>query len=285
MAQPKRRLILAMTTFLALIPATCGQETESQVMLSDFEESRLIHLLGEFVDVNGLVNYQDLLRKRTELDTYATNLAQLPRSTYEEWTSNQKIAFWINAYNVLTLKVIIDHYPIKGGGWLASLRFPQNSIRQIDGAWDGITHTVMGQSVTLDRIEHEILRKEFDEPRIHMALVCAALGCPNLRIEPYVGTRLDNQLEDQTRTFLADSGKFHIDRKAGVVHLSSIFDWFGDDFAPRYATTEFQQADASIRPVLAFIADHLSADDAQYLVTGTYKVRFLDYDWELNERG
>jgi hypothetical protein len=277
--------ILLMTTFLALVPGARGQETDPQPVFPDFEEARLTQLLGEYVDGNGLVNYQALQSKRTELDTYVSNLAQLPRSTYEEWTTHQKIAFWINAYNVLTLKVIIDHYPIKGGGWLASLRFPQNSIRQIDGAWDGINHTVMGQSVTLDQIEHEILRKQFNEPRIHVALVCAARGCPNLRIEPYVGSRLDDQLQDQTRNFLADSEKFRIDRKAGVVYLSSIFDWFGGDFASRYTTSEFRKVDASLRPVLAFIADHLSEADAQYLRIGTAKVRFLDYDWELNERG
>jgi hypothetical protein len=242
-------------------------------------------LLTKHASPKGMVDYKALKANRQELDHYVRSLAGLDPKAYEEWSDEEKIAFWINAYNGLTLKVIIDHYPIKTGGLIASLRFPEASIRQIPGVWDRIRHVVMGQPMTLDEIEHEVLRKRFDEPRIHMALVCAAMGCPPLRNEPYAGGRLDAQLNDQTRMFLSDPDKFRIDRRANRVYLSSIFKWFDEDFARKYATSEFQQVSAGLRPVLNFISRHVDPEDARYLKDQSYSVNYLDYDWSLNEEG
>jgi len=240
-------------------------------------------LLSERVNATGLVDYRGLRANRQDLDRYVLSIAGLDPNAYEAWDDAKKIAFWINAYNALTLKAIVDNYPIKKGGLISSLRFPESSIRQIPGVWDEIRHPIMGEPMTLDQIEHEVLRKQFDEPRIHMVLVCAAMGCPPLRNEPYTGDRLDAQLTDQARRLFSDSRKFRIDRKSETVYLSSIFKWFGADFARKYSTDEFQQASAGLRPVLNFAARHVTPADAEYLKTQRYTVAYLDYDWSLNE--
>lgn len=241
-------------------------------------------VLFTYVNDEGMVDYRGLQSNRASLDRFVALMARLDPKVYEAWNEKQKIAFWINAYNSLTLRLIIDHYPIQSGGFLSGLRFPKNSIRQIPGVWDKIKHTVIGRQMTLDAIEHEVLRKQFDEPRIHMALVCAAMGCPSLRNEPYVGNRLDALLDDQSRKSLRNPVKFRIDRGSNTVHLSSIFEWFGGDFSKKYQTKEFQQADASVRPVLEFISRNVSDQDAQYLKKREYRTEYLDYDWILNEQ-
>jgi hypothetical protein len=139
--------------------------------------------------------------------------------------------------------------------------------------------------MTLDEIEHNVLRKEFNEPRIHMALVCAAMGCPPLRTEPYEGAKLDQQLNDQARVFLANPKKFRLDRGQGKVYLSSIFRWFGGDFVKNYGTDKaFPGFSPEERAVLNFLSQYLPAGDRDYLLKGKYTIAYLDYDWSLNEQ-
>jgi hypothetical protein len=117
-----------------------------------------------------------------------------------------------------------------------------------------------------------------------MALVCAALGCPILRNEPFTGDKLDSQLDDQTKRFLKDPEKFRIDRKGGRVYLSSIFKWFGEDFTKTYGTDKkFHKFDDTERAVLNFLAGYLGADDREYLEKGDFSIKYLSYDWTLNE--
>jgi len=240
--------------------------------------------LGTYVDDNGMVDYKGLKANRGKLDTFAAALGALSPEVYNGWSDKEKIAFWINAYNALTLEAIIDRYPIKSS-FVASLRFPKNSIRQIPGVWDELKFSVMGSEMTLDEIEHARLRRTFSEPRIHVALVCAAMGCPSLRNEPFTADRLDAQLDDQADRFLKDSEKFRIDRNKGKVHLSSIFKWFGDDFKSAYGTdTGFTGHERAERAVLNFISERLIEPDADYLAKGEYKIEYLDYDWSLNEQ-
>ncbi|MCI0419208.1 MAG: DUF547 domain-containing protein, partial [Acidobacteria bacterium] len=122
-------------------------------------------------------------------------------------------------------------------------------------------------------------------PRIHMALVCAAMGCPPLRYEPFLGDQLDEQLNDQTRRFLSDPTKFRMDRSKGKVYLSSIFKWFPSDFIKTYGTDQkFAGHDPAERAVLNFISRYLDASDREYLATAKYNVEYLGYDWSLNEQ-
>lgn len=277
-------VVLTATTMAPVHAQVQPGESKSSEEATGLDTKLYADVLSTHVNDEGMVDYRGLQSNRATLDRYVASMARLDPKVYEAWNEKQKIAFWINAYNSLTLRVIIDHYPIKSGGFLSGIRFPKNSIRQIPGVWDKIEHTVMGRQMTLDAIEHETLRKQFDEPRIHMALVCAAIGCPPLRNEPYTGIRLDAQLENQSRKFLRNPEKFRIDRGSNAVRLSSIFKWFGGDFGKEYQTKEFQQADASVRPVLEFVSLHVSDQDGQYLKKQQYRIEYLDYDWTLNEQ-
>ncbi len=144
----------------------------------------------------------------------------------------------------------------------------------------------MHKKTTLNGIEHSVLRAEFNEPRIHVALVCAAMGCPPLRNEPYLPDKLNDQLDNQAKKFLSSPAKFRIDRSAGKVYLSSIFKWFGADFVKTYGTDEgFAGHGQSERAVLNFISQYLQQEDApEYLRSGNYRIDYLEYDWSLNER-
>ena len=192
-------------------------------------------LLAEFVDKKGLVDYRGLKQNRSSLDNFSLSLERVDSESYDGWKEGDQVALWINAYNALTLKAIVAHYPIESS-FLASLRFPKNSIRQISGVWDKLLFSVRNEKVTLDQIEHRILRARFKEPRIHVALVCAAMGCPPLRDQPFIGSRLDAQLNDQSRRFLADPKKFVIDRDRARVFLSPILKCYKKNFLPMYAT-------------------------------------------------
>jgi hypothetical protein len=143
----------------------------------------------------------------------------------------------------------------------------------------------MGQDYTLGHIEHKILRKQFDEPGIHMALVCAALGCPPLRGEPYAGPTLDKQFDGQATKFIADADKFRIDRDKGIVYLSPIFKWFSKDFVARYGPKDnISRHGEKTSAVLNYVAGHLNETDRAYILAGRYKVEYLKYDWSLNEQ-
>lgn len=270
---------------ILLILTSCAQYTNSSTIENSPEQKqddgivsdRPLKLenyggiLREYVDSSGQVDYENLKNNRSPLDEFNASLAAASPSLYESWSDLEKIAFLVNAYNSLTLAAILDNYPTK-------------SIRYIPGVWNRQKFEVVGQEMTLDYIEHELLRKQFNEPRIHMALVCASIGCPPLRTEPFMGDRLDEQLSDQTRTFLANPNNFRIDRDAKRVYLSSIFEWFGDDFKTTYGMPQnFKNLNGKETAVLNFISQHLSPADRDYLTQGGYRVSYLDYDWSLND--
>jgi hypothetical protein len=236
------------------------------------------------VDEEGRVNYKKLKENETKLMAFLHALESLESEIYRTWYQEEKIAFWINAYNALTLEAILENYPIKSS-FFKSLRFPKSSIRQIPGVWNTMTFPVMGEELTLDFIEHQVLRKNFHEPRIHMALVCAAQGCPPLRQEPYEGETLSEQLNDQVQRFLSDKRNFFIDKKKGIINLSSIFKWFGEDFlTPDSSEERFEGHKPKEKAVLNFISRYLSEEDNKFLRKDSLTVKYLDYDWALNEQ-
>ena len=241
------------------------------------------NVLMGFVDDDGLVDYARLTAHRALVDSACASFARVGQASYDTWSEGFRMAFWINAYNAFTLKLIIDNYPIKAA--TGKTKYPANSIRQIPGAWEHKKFKVkaLGRDVSLDEIEHKILRVEFNDPRIHMALVCAAMSCPKLRQEPYDGKRLDAQLDDQAREFLSDLRKFHIDREANEVWASPIFEWFVDDFLPGASKSNPPHI-AQQKSLTAFASKYVSAEDARYLESGKYVVKYFEYDWTLNEQ-
>jgi hypothetical protein len=178
---------------------------------------------------------------------------------------SEKLAFWINAYNALTIQGILEFYPLK------SVKDKVNRILGFN-IWDDYPMTVNGEKYSLNDIEHKILRK-MGEPRIHFAIVCASVGCPKLRSGAYTGAKLNAQLDEQTRNFFAQPRNFRIDRDRDTVSLSSILDWFGEDFG------------GSDRAKLSLASKYLSEEkDREFLRLEKPKVKYLDYDWSLNEQ-
>ena len=286
----RRLLHAALTMTLAVAIDSCLSVDQSGLLkpplafAAGFSYDGYARTLSAQVDGQGIVNYTGLKADRKGLDAFVSSLAALDPEVFGKWSDKEKIAFWINAYNALTLRVIIDNYPIKAS-FFSALRFPQNSIRQIKGVWDEIQFPVMGRNMTLDNIEHDTLRSQFDEPRIHVALVCAALGCPPLRNEPYSSAKLESQLDDQARRFFKDPGKFRVDREEGRVYLSSIFKWFGGDFVKAYGSGNgFPGKGETERAVLNFASNYLDRDEKSYLEKGGYSISYLPYDWSLNEK-
>jgi hypothetical protein len=267
---------------IAIIPA----QTDKPAPGFNYEDYAAV--LKTHVNSNGMVNYKLLKSNRQQLDSFIAAMGRIEQTSYEKWDDNRKIAFWINAYNSLTLKAIIDNYPIKSS-FLKSMRYPKNSIRQIDGVWKKLKFNVMGTKISLDHIEHKILRKQFNTPGIHVALVCAAMGCPPLRKEPYLASKLDKQLADQAVKFLKDPAKFKIDRGNRAVNLSAIFKWFQRDFTAKYELSSDQSGPLNkyskdTKATLSFISKHLSESDAEYILSGRFRLTYLAYDWSLNEQ-
>jgi hypothetical protein len=210
-------------------------------------------ILKQYVNADGLVDYASLKANRQILDRFVVQLGAVQPQTYQSWSPKDKLAFLMNAYNALTLKAIIDHYPVK-------------SIKDIPGVWSRVKYQVAGQSVTLDGIEHQTIRKQFKEPRIHMAVNCASLGCPLLANQPYQGATLDAQLQKQVQSTLADPRHFRIDRTKNKVYLSSVFNWFGEDWekttTPTAAIPGLNRRETVF---INFIRPQISSEDQQYL--------------------
>jgi Protein of unknown function, DUF547 len=240
-------------------------------------------VLDKYVDNQGMVNYKALKENRSRLDSFNASMGDLKPEVYEKWSDKDKIAFWVNAYNAFTLQAIIDNYPVEST-FIGRRLYPENSIRQIDAVWDNPAYKVMGKKVSLNNVEHIKLRAKYDEPRIHMALVCASIGCPFLRREAFIGGSLDTQLDDQTRKFLADPDKFKIDRKTNEVHISKIFSWFGDDFKKKYSDDQVLTGDKTEKAVLNYISKYVSESDSQYLRNNEFDIEYFSYDWSLNEK-
>jgi Protein of unknown function, DUF547 len=227
-------------------------------------------VLERFVTGDARVRYAELKADPHDLDGYLASIASVNAAELEARPEADRIAFWINAYNAITLKTITNDYPIQGHG-LSALRYPSSSIRQISDAWSDRSWVVAGSSMSLDDIEHKTLRKRFREPRVHMALVCAALGCPPLRAEAYVGARLGEQLDDQTRRYLASPFGMKLEPEHRRIEVSAIFKWFAGDFDKEDEVRGFLIRYAPTAAARAALADSKT------------KIVFIDYDWSLNE--
>ncbi len=228
----------------------------------------------------GRVNYQQLIAKDlAKLTKYLNLLAGVTETEIKNWSRQEKLAYWINAYNACTFKAITDNYPIKARG-MARLRFPTNSIRQIPGVWDKLKFKAGGQNLTLNQIEHEKLRAQLKEPRIHFALVCASVGCPDLRNEAYTADRIEEQLEDGAKRFVRDPTKVRIDRKAGKLYLSQILKWFGNDFKDYKAVAGYGKQQG----IVSFVTQYSQPTSTDAIKATKLKVAWLDYDWTLNSQ-
>jgi hypothetical protein len=215
-------------------------------------------LLRQHVDEHGLVNYQAMLKDSNELTAYLNLLSQNAPNK-KKWTAAEQMAYWINAYNAFTVKLILDHYPVQ------SIKDIKNGIPFVNTVWDIKFFKIAGAAFDLNNIEHGILRKDFADPRIHFALVCASMSCPKLQNFAFTAEQLDAQLEQAARAFLNDPFRNEINNKP--VQLSKILDWYWTDFKDQYAGP------------YALINKYTDLN-----VSEEETIQFLEYNWELNEQ-
>ena len=203
------------------------------------------------------VDYAGIARQRQDLKRYLDAVSATSRSEFDGWARPEQMAFLINAYNAFMVEKILQRYP--------EIRSVWDFGKLFGNPFKDEFFSLLGRKASLDWIEHEMLRKNYREPRIHYALNCASIGCPMLRPEPYVASRLEAELEDQAQRFLADASRNRY--RDGRLEVSRIFDWYKEDFEPRDA-------------YFARYAALLGADAGSVRAA---RITFLDYDWALND--
>jgi hypothetical protein len=237
----------------------------------------------EILDLNvrdGLVYYRALQSGRAQLDRYIASL-DVPSATYESWSKEAKMAFWLNAYNAIVLQTVINRYPIRGKSDL----YPSSSIRQIPGAFDTLKHRAASRSVTLDEIEKTLL-PDFQDPRLHLTLGRGAIGSGRLRSEAYTAERLAAQLDDVQKEFASETNMIKIDRDAGRIAVTAIVSWNSDHFIKAYdtgATGPLAQRSPIERALIAFIKPHLLPLEREFVEQNTFSVTYQPFDWRLND--
>jgi hypothetical protein len=242
-------------------------------------------LLQQYVQ-NGRVDYQGLKADHLRLANYLRRISDVDPEEFGKWPPDEQKAFWINSYNAITIEGIIRHYPIQYGGLIARARFAKNSIRQIDDFWKKVFIPVMSKDLSLDDIEHQILRPTFDDPRIHFVLVCAAIGCPRLSSRAYRPEALNEQLDRAAHDFISNPEKVRLDQKNNKLYLSSILDWYHGDFKPSAgrAAAGAAEYDSKYQGVVEFVAAYMSERDRNYIREHQPEIEFMDYDWTLNDK-
>ena len=231
------------------------------IALSTFAQKAPSHqqwdkLLKKHVNEAGMVNYKGFQKDKSEFDAYLKTLSD--NAPQKSWGEKDQIAYWINAYNAFTVSLILQKYPVK------SIKDIGGSIYKINTAWDIKFIKIGGEKYDLNNIEHKMLRKKFDDPRIHFAIVCASLSCAKLRREAYTGDKLDSQLEDQGKDFLNDKSKNNI--TAEKAQLSKYFSWYKGDFTKNGSVTDYINKYSKTK------------------ITANTKISSLDYNWSLNEQ-
>lgn len=244
-------------TVIAIVSLGCSATGQSQVNSTPLDHAVWDSLLHRHVKKDGFVDYKGMVKDSVELNQYLSQLsAANPSST--NWTREEKMAFWINAYNAFTVKLIVDHYPVK------SIKDIKRGIPFVNTAWDIQFIKIGGKTYDLNNIEHGILRPDFKDARVHAAINCASYSCPALRAEAYKAETLDVQLTDAARSFVNDPLRNRV--TATNANISEIFKWFRGDFT---------RETGSIRGFLnRYAAEALNANG---------RINYIDYDWRLND--
>ena len=246
---------------VAVSLGAAGQEQDEE--RTGFDHSAFAEVLDRYVE-GSWVDYTGLKRDPGHLAAYLRDLAQ---ADVDELDRKEKIALYINAYNAFTLKLITEYYPK-----IDSIKDIPDHIfrykRWKDKRWD-----IGGETYSLSQIEHGVLRERFEEPLAHFALNCASIGCPDLWPEPYRGKDLEKQLEAAARAYNAADKGVRLDRADRTIYLSRIYDWYAGDFK--------KEADS----VLQYVARYMPEEAARYIRRNEdrLRVRYLDYDWRLND--
>jgi len=206
------------------------------------------------------VNYQQLKGGSQLLDQYLVELSSVKKDQFRSWNDSERLSFLINVYNAFTLKLIIDHYPLKSIKDIPSGLF--------SSPWKKKFFKLFGKKTSLNVVEHQMIRKNFNEPRIHFAVNCASIGCPKLISRAFVASQLKMQLEGASLNFIQDESRNRFEK--GALHVSKIFDWYGGDFGNK-------------KSLRKFIVSRMDLSMEERKVALSTPIKFLDYDWNLNQ--
>lgn len=231
-------------------------------------------VLSQFVEKSGVttqVKYSELLKNQADLNAYLTEVQKVTQAEYSTWNEKQKLSFLFNAYNAFTIKLILNEL---------EKNKDLKSIKKIGGMfgkpWKIKFFKFLGKEGYLDYIEQEIARKNFDEPRMHFAFNCASIGCPSLQMTAFVAENLDAQLDQVSRDFLKDSSRNELNQTKKTLALSSIFDWYKDDF-------ENSKKQGPLKRFL-LIYFPFTAQQKSEFEADKYTIKYLDYNWDLNKK-
>jgi hypothetical protein len=262
---------------MVLVLALATVAPRAQESAVDARRRNLDQVLDLYVR-DGYVYYRALRQDRRLLDAYLNGLAT---ASIDSASRDEQVAFWLNAYNALALRTVIDHAPIPQ----RSREYPPGSIRQIPGAFERLTHRVAGRTVTLDQIEQTIL-PAFKDPRVYFALGRGAVGSGRLRSEAFTAAGLERQLAEVANECVTRAQCVAIDRGQNKVMVSSIFSWREKEFSAAYAdkaASAFSSRSPIERAVLAFVEPRLLTTERDFLATNEFRVEYAPFDWSLND--
>lgn len=257
-------LLAALLTAAAALPAVPAEKP------APYDYSAFARVLAAYVTPEGQVRYADLKANSKDLNIFVRQLRDVsPASHPERFPSLEaKMAYWINAYNAFTLYAVVEAYPVKS---VRDLKFGFGFL-----FFKRAKFVAGGKAYSLDDIEHGILRRQFSDPRIHFAVNCASASCPPLQREPFAPEQLDEQLEEAARQFIGRQENVWM--RGDVLFLSSIFDWYGEDFE-KWLT----QQGAPEPTVVDYVTRYLAEPEAERVRREAPRVEFYDYDWTLND--
>ena len=249
---------------------------------SHSEFSKLLNIVVFEKGPQTSVDYDYLKNNPKPLDDYLASLESVDKKDFEAWDTNQQMAFLINAYNAFTLKLILNNYP------------GIESIRDLGGLifsspWDKKFFTLFGKKTSLGYIEHDVLRVDYNEPRIHFAVNCASKGCPALQKNAFIAEKLDQQLENATIQFMRDPERNRYNAEKNRVEISSIFKWFRGDFTKSGSLQNYIAPYISDDPKIQKLlrdapnSGNNTSGIQQSLGQSKVGVKYLDYDWSLNK--
>jgi len=236
--------------FVATVPEVRAQQAPISHSMYDA-------LLKKCVSTTGKVNYQGFIKDKTQFAQYLQLLSNNPPQ--QNWSKDEQLAYWINAYNAFTIQLITQHYPLKSIKDIGS----SIAIPFVNTPWNIKFIRIGKETYDLNNIEHDILRRKFNEPRIHFAIVCASVSCPKLLNEAFTGAKINQQLDAQARSFINDPSRNKI--SANRIQTSEIFNWFKGDFTKNGSLISFLNKYSKVK------------------INANASVSTLDYNWNLNE--
>ncbi len=253
-----KRLEIFLSLALIILSVMACSATERKSVETAPSHQIWNELTQKHVRANGMVDYKGFLKDKAKLQQYL-DLLSSNAPDKAKWSKEEQLAYWINAYNAFTIKLIIDNYPLES---IQDLH-PTFKIPGVNTVWHKKFFKIGGEEASLDQIEHDILRKEFEEPRIHFAINCASFSCPPLRNEAFTADKLEMQLEEMATQFINDDKRNQI--SANEAEVSKIFSWFTKDFTKKGSLREYLNKYSKVK------------------LTEDADIDYMNYDWSLND--